>query len=104
MAKSVNVLALEAARAEVKRLIEVVRQERMDAAFAREVARTQKVFDREAKATARAERKAKQIAKLEAKLLAMKAPKVGVKAAKANRKPSKVTVLLGAEAQEAALV
>jgi hypothetical protein len=31
----------------------------------------------------------------------MKTPKVGVKAAKANRKPSKVKVLLGAEAQEA---
>jgi hypothetical protein len=101
MAKSVNVLALEAARAEVKRLIEVVRQERMDAAFARDLAFAQKQFDREAKATARAERKAQQIAKLEAKLLAMKTPKVGVKAAKANRKPSKVKVLLGAEAQEA---
>jgi hypothetical protein len=101
MAKSVNVLALEAARAEVKRLIEVVRQERMDAAFERNLTRAQKAFEREAKATARAERKAKQIAKLEAKLLAMKTPKVGVKAAKANRKPSKVKVLLGAEAQEA---
>jgi hypothetical protein len=101
MAKSVNVLALEAARAEVKRLIEVVRQERADAAFERNLTRAQKVFEREAKAIARAEKRAARIAALEAKLLAMKAPKVGVKAAKANRKPSKVTVLLGAEAQEA---
>ena len=40
----------------------------------------------------RAEKKAARIAKLEAKLIAMKTGPVGIKALKANRKPSKVTV------------
>ncbi len=40
----------------------------------------------------RAEKKAARIAKLEAKLLSLKTGPVGIKALKANRKPSKVTV------------
>jgi Tfp pilus assembly protein FimV len=44
------------------------------------------------KVAEKAENKAVRIAKLEAKLLAMKTGPVGIKALKANRKPSKVTV------------
>jgi capsule polysaccharide export protein KpsE/RkpR len=95
MAKSVNVLALEAARAEVKRLMEVVRAERETAKEVREQNRRMREFDREARVTARAQLKAKKIAALEAKLLALKNP-VGVKASRANRRPSKVTVLKAA--------
>jgi hypothetical protein len=48
---------------------------------------------KELKAIDRAEKKAARIAKLEAKLLALKTKPVGTKAIKANKKPSKVTVL-----------
>jgi hypothetical protein len=40
----------------------------------------------------RAEKKAARIAKLEAKLISLKTGPVGIKALKANRKPSKVVV------------
>jgi hypothetical protein len=42
---------------------------------------------------AREMKKAERIAKLEAKLAAMKAPKVGAAARKAAKKPSPVTVI-----------
>jgi hypothetical protein len=52
----------------------------------KKIAKENKAFDRAAK-------KADRIAKLEAKLAALKNPPVGTKAVKANKKPSKVTVL-----------
>lgn len=102
MSKSVNVMALAAARAEVKRLVEVVRAERETAKTVREFARREREFEREARASARAERKAVRIAKLEAKLAALKSGPVGTKAMRANRKPSKVIVTKGAAAQSVA--
>ena len=60
---------------------------------------------REAKAKAKAEKQAAAIAKAQArlqKLLDNQAAPVGVKALKANRKPSKATVTYGAEANQIA--
>jgi hypothetical protein len=54
--------------------------------------RAEKAAAKELKAIDRAEKKAARIAKLEAKLLSLKTGPVGIKALKANRKPSKVTV------------
>jgi hypothetical protein len=98
MTKSTTVLALEAARAEVARLSALVKQERADAKMMREMSRAERIAAREVKATVRAERKAARVAKLEAKLAALKSPVVGVKAMRANRRPSKVTVTQGASA------
>jgi hypothetical protein len=47
---------------------------------------------RAAKVAALETKRAERIAKLEAKLAAMKAPKVGIAAKKASRKPSKVQI------------
>jgi hypothetical protein len=98
MTKSTTVLALAAARAEVTRLSALVKQERADAKMMREMSRAERVAAREVKATERAERKAARVAKLEAKLAALKSPVVGVKAMRANRRPSKVVVTQGASA------
>ena len=54
--------------------------------------KAKKAADKAAAATARATKKAERIAKLEAKLAALKNP-VGTAARKANKKPSKVTIL-----------
>jgi len=54
--------------------------------------RAEKAAAKQLKAIDRAEKKAARIVKLEAKLLALKTGPVGIKALKANRKPSKVTV------------
>ena len=78
MTKSATVLALASARAEVSRLLALAKSER------------------EAAKTARVTAKAERIAKLQAKLLALTTPKVGVKAVKANRRPSKAIVTKGA--------
>jgi hypothetical protein len=51
-----------------------------------------KRIDREIKAFDRAQKKTARIAKLEAKLAAMKSPPVGALAIKAAKKPSKVIV------------
>jgi len=98
MTKSTTVLALEAARAEVARLSALVKQERADAKMVREMFRAERIAAREVKATVRAEKRAERVAKLEAKLAALKSPVVGVKAMRANRRPSKVTVTQGASA------
>jgi hypothetical protein len=57
--------------------------------------RVVKAINKANRAVERAAKKAERIAKLEAKLAALKNP-VGIKALKANRKPSKVTVLKAA--------
>ena len=97
MTKSVTVLALEAARAEVKRLVLAVKAEREAIRIERANAKEARAAAKVARVAAAAEKRAARIAKLEAKLAAMKNP-VGVKAMKANRKPSKVTVTKGARA------
>ncbi len=56
--------------------------------YIKKIARENKAFDRAAK-------KAARIAKLEAKLASLKSP-VGIKAVKANKKPSNVSVLKAA--------
>jgi hypothetical protein len=60
---------------------------------ARANAKTEKTIARQAKQNVAAVKKAERIAKLEAKLLALKTKPVGTKAIAANKKPSKVTVL-----------
>ena len=89
---SVNGLTLNQKREAVKFLRAAIKEEaiirkqvRADAKAAKIAARAEKVAAREAK-------KAERIAKLEAKLSALKNP-VGTAAIKANKKPSKVTVL-----------
>jgi hypothetical protein len=63
----------------------VAKENRAATVAARKIAKENKAFDRAAK-------KAARIAKLEAKLIAMKSPPVGRLAIKAAKKPSKVTV------------
>ncbi len=60
--------------------------------FAKNVAAESKAAMQAIKAQDREAKKAARIAKLEAKLLAMKTPKVGTKAKKASRKPGPVTI------------
>jgi capsule polysaccharide export protein KpsE/RkpR len=90
--KGLTSLAIEAKREEIAaakaELASLVRM-RKDA---RIQIRAEKAAAKELKAIDRAEKKAARIAKLEAKLLALKTGPVGIKALKANRKPSKVTV------------
>jgi capsule polysaccharide export protein KpsE/RkpR len=90
---SLTTLAIEskreeiaAAKAELAKLIRMRKDARIQVAAERAAAKELKAIDR-------AEKKAARIAKLEAKLLALKTKPVGTKAIKANKKPSKVTVL-----------
>lgn len=99
MTKSANVLALATARAEVSRLLALAKQERESAKTARVTAKADRLAMKTARAETRETRKAERIAKLQAKLLALTTPKVGVKAVKANRRPSKAVVTKGAVAQ-----
>jgi len=59
---------------------------------ARANAKVEKTIARQAKTNIATVKKAERIAKLEAKLLALKTGPVGIKALKANKKPSKVIV------------
>ena len=77
---------IAAAKAELAKLIRMRKDARIQIAAERAAAKELKAIDR-------AEKKAMRIAKLEAKLMALKSKPVGVKAIKANKKPSKVTVL-----------
>ena len=82
--------------AAAKAVVVAIRKEVADLRRARKDARinirAEKAAAKELKAIDRAEKKAVRIAKLEAKLLALKTGPVGIKALKANRKPSKVTI------------
>ena len=60
---------------------------------ARANAKVEKTIARQARQNVAAQKKAARIAKLEAKLLAMKTGKVGAKAIKANKKPSACTTV-----------
>jgi len=77
---------IAAAKAELAKLIRMRKDARIQIAAERAAAKELKAIDR-------AEKKSARIAKLEAKLLALKSKPVGTKAIKANKKPSKVTVL-----------
>ena len=72
-------------QARAKFLLQIVKDER-------EAAKNTMLSIRAAKVAMLETKRAERIAKLEAKLAAMKAPKVGIAAKKASRKPSKVTV------------
>jgi len=74
------------AKAELSKLIRMRKDARIQIAAERAAAKELKAIDR-------AEKKAMRIAKLEAKLMALKSKPVGAKAIKMNKKPSKVTVL-----------
>ena len=76
---------IAAAKAELAKLIRMRKDARIELAAKRAAAKELKAIDR-------AEKKSARIAKLEAKLLSLKTGPVGIKALKANRKPSKVTV------------
>ena len=77
---------IAAAKAELAKLIRMRKDGRIELAAKRAAAKELKAIDR-------AEKKAARIAKLEAKLIALKSKPVGAKAIKMNKKPSKVTVL-----------
>ena len=77
---------IAAAKAELAKLIRMRKDARIELAAKRAAAKELKAIDR-------AEKKSARIAKLEAKLLALKSKPVGAKAIKMNKKPSKVTVL-----------
>ena len=77
---------IAAAKAELAKLIRMRKDARIQIAAERAAAKELKAIDR-------AEKKAMRIAKLEAKLIALKSKPVGDKAIKMNKKPSKVTVL-----------
>jgi capsule polysaccharide export protein KpsE/RkpR len=77
---------IAAAKAELSKLIRMRKDARIQIAAERAAAKELKAIDR-------AEKKAMRIAKLEAKLIALKSKPVGAKAIKMNKKPSKVTVL-----------
>jgi hypothetical protein len=91
----VNELNLTDKRALMAELKEAIRIDVMAARVAKAKNKEIKKIARENKAFDRAAKKAARIAKLEAKLAALKNP-VGIKAVKANKKPSNVTVLKAA--------
>ena len=72
-------------QARAKFLLEIVKDERA-------AAKNTMLSIRAAKVDKLEEKRAELIQKLEAKLAAMKAPKVGISAKKASRKPSKVQI------------
>ena len=72
-------------QARAKFLLEIVKDERA-------AAKNTMVSIRAAKVAKLEQKRAERIQKLEAKLLALKTPKVGIAAKKAARKPSKVQI------------
>ena len=77
---------------EIKTLRDKAAKVRSALKDARANAKVEKTIARQAKQNVATVKKAERIAKLEAKLLALKTGPVGIKARKANKKPSKVTV------------
>jgi hypothetical protein len=88
----VNELNLADKRALIVELKDAIRVDLMAARVAKANAKEIKKIARENKAFDRAAKKAARIAKLEAKLASLKSP-VGIKAVKANKKPSNVSVM-----------
>lgn len=89
---SVNGLTLTQKRATVKALRESIKADVDARKIAKAVDKIAEAEARDAKKAERAAKKTARIAALEAKLAALKNP-VGTAARKANKKPSKVTVL-----------
>ena len=85
-------VTLKIVQAEIKTLREKAVKVRAAIKVARANAKTEKTIARQAKKNVASVKKADRIAKLEAKLLSLKTGPVGIKALKANRKPSKVTI------------
>ena len=85
-------VTLKIVQAEMKTLREKAVKVRAALKDSRASAKVEKKIVRQAKQNVAAAKKAERIAKLEAKLLALKTGPVGIKARKANKKPSKVTV------------
>lgn len=85
-------VALKNIQAQMKTLRTQATEVRAALKTARANAKAEKTIARQAKKNVAAQKKAERIAKLEAKLLALKTGPVGIKAKKANKKPSKVTV------------
>jgi len=83
---------LAAAKASVVALRKEIADMRATQRLACAVAKENRAIAKTAAANDRAEKKAARIAKLEAKLIAMKSPPVGRLAIKAAKKPSKVKV------------
>jgi hypothetical protein len=77
--------ALKTLRYEIKTLSENIKRDKLEAKVLRDYNKTQKAIARDMK-------KAERIAKLEAKLSALKTPPVGAAARKASKKPSAVTI------------
>ena len=77
---------IAAAKAELSKLIRMRKDARIEMAAKRAAAKELKVLDR-------AEKKAARIAKLEAKLIALKVGKVGSIAIKMNKRPSACTTV-----------
>ena len=86
-------VTLKIVQAEMKTLREKAVKVRAALKDARISAKAEKAIARQTKQNVAAAKKAERIAKLEAKLLALKTKPVGTKAIAANKKPSKVTVL-----------
>jgi hypothetical protein len=86
-------VTLKIVQAEMKTLREKAVKVRAALKDARISAKAEKAIARQSKQNVAAAKKAERIAKLEAKLLALKTKPVGTKAIVANKKPSKVTVL-----------
>lgn len=86
-------VALKNIQTEMKTLRAQAIEVRAALKTARANARTEKTIARQVKQNIAAEKKAARIAKLEAKLIAMKAGNVGAKAIKANKKPSACTTV-----------
>ena len=78
-------IEIKTLQARAKFLLEIVKDERA-------AAKNTMVSIRAAKVAKLEEKRAERIQTLEAKLAAMKAPKVGIAAKKAARKPSKVQI------------
>lgn len=94
-------LSVREQSAMLKQLREIAAQSRADLKAGRALLKADRAAEKAAKAEARAAKQAEQIAKAKArldKLLEKQAAKVGVAAAKANRRPSKVKITtFGAE-------
>ena len=86
-------VALKNIQAEMKTLRTRAIEVRAALKSARANAKTEKTIARQAKKNVAAVKKAERIAKLEAKLIAMKAGNVGAKAIKMNKKPSACTTV-----------
>ena len=85
-------VTLKIVQSEIKTLREKAIKVRAAIKVARANAKTEKTIARQAKKNVAAAKKADRIAKLEAKLIAMKSAPVGRLAIKAAKKPSKVKV------------